>query len=142
MDLHLGILLKLVIAGVLTAVLGIEREAEKKGVGLRTMMLIGVNSALVTSVVIVLTPERIYAVAAALLGSIGFIGAGTIVSAGGNKVGITTAASLLICVGIGFCVGANFYVPAIGATILSYLILDIVKRLEPKKQDEFLKKEK
>lgn len=58
-----------------------------------------------------------------LLSWIGFLGAGTILRDGFNVKGLTSASTLLAVTCIGLCVGAGYYLCAIIATALVYIIL-------------------
>ena len=64
-----------------------------------------------------------FRIAAQFLSGIGFIGAGTILRDGFNVTGLTTASGLLTVSCIGLCVGAGFYLIAIIATGITYIIL-------------------
>ena len=59
------------------------------------------------------------------IAGISFIGNGIIQKYDGDVAGLTTAASLLGCVVLGFCIGLTFYWYAITATILLYILLDM-----------------
>jgi putative Mg2+ transporter-C (MgtC) family protein len=60
-------------------------------------------------------PSRL---AAQVVSGIGFLGAGTIMRTGNNISGLTTAASLWVCAGIGLAVGAGYYLGAIVTTAI------------------------
>lgn len=60
---------------------------------------------------------------AQLLSGIGFLGAGTILRDGTNVRGLTTAAGLLSVTCIGLSVGAGYYIGAIIATLVVYVVL-------------------
>ena len=68
----------------------------------------------------------------AVLASIGFLGAGTIVfRRGRDRVsGLTTAASIWTTAGIGLATGAGSYVLAVGATALIFGVLCGLGRIE------------
>lgn len=123
----LEILLKLFIAFILSAIIGIERELINKPAGIKTHSLICISAALtmligvhMSEVYTGLDPSRL---PAQILAGIGFVGAGTIIRDGFSVTGITTAASLLAITCIGLAVGAGFYEGAIFATIFIFLIL-------------------
>jgi putative Mg2+ transporter-C (MgtC) family protein len=103
-EIHL--LIRLLVAGVLAAMLGWERERARKAAGLRTHMLVGIAAALYTAIaelaVLDIPPnsegfqaDPIRAVQAVAIG-IGFLGSGVIfVSRHEDRVrGLTTAASI------------------------------------------------
>lgn len=132
---ELRLLIGLVVAAVLSSLIGWEREAHRTGAGLRTHMLVGISSALF----VVLAEELIvqYAqpnngvrfdlvgVLAAVVSGVSFLGAGTIFSSGkGERTrGLTTAASLLATAGVGVACGLHLYVFAAGATLLFLFVL-------------------
>ena len=126
------------VAGLLGAMIGIEREIRSKEAGLKTHFLVAVGSALIMVVSkyafsdIVfeehtsLDPSRI---AAQVVSGVGFLGAGTIIIQKQAVKGLTTAAGLWATAGIGLAIGAGMYVVGIGATILVLIGLEIVSRI-------------
>lgn len=115
---------RLLMAALLSGIIGIERESRHRAAGLRTHMLVGVGSALLMLVSAYafpgesgrgVDPTRI---AAQVVSGIGFLGAGTIMREGVTIRGLTTAASLWVVSGIGLAVGAGFYLPALVTTVL------------------------
>src|SRR5438093_394618 len=122
-------LLRLVVAGVLGGVIGLERELDEKAAGLRTHILVSVGSALFTlvsaygfagilhhsgsNVLVRLDPSRI---AAQIVTGIGFLGAGVIFRQGFTIRGLTTAASLWLVAAIGMAAGAGYWAGAVLAT--------------------------
>lgn len=116
----------LVIAFVLSAVIGIERERQLKSAGVRTHTLVGLGSALFTLVSsygfatvtgegVVLDPARI---AAQVVSGIGFLGAGVIFVKQNAVNGLTTAASIWMVAAIGMACGAGMPVlAAIGCSL-------------------------
>jgi len=142
--LQLGLLGRLLLAAVLGGIVGLEREIAGKPAGLRTNLLICVGAALLTEISIGVAtmantenavlgvafradPARI---AAQIVSGIGFLGAGTILQSRGNIIGLTTAATIWVVAAIGMAVGAQAYVAAVGSTILVYLSLAALSRLE------------
>ncbi|HDN63048.1 MAG TPA: MgtC/SapB family protein [Candidatus Bathyarchaeota archaeon] len=117
--------LRLILAIVLGAIVGLEREITHKPAGLRTHMLVSLGSCLFTVVSIYdfgMDPARI---AAGIVTGIGFIGAGTIIAEEEKIVGITTAASLWSTAAIGLTAGAGDYLLSVIATILVFIILSL-----------------
>ncbi|MGH1526190.1 MgtC/SapB family protein [Leifsonia sp. L25] len=106
-------LVALLLAFVLSAVIGVERERQFKSAGLRTHILVGLGSALFTLVsafgftafgLPATDPSRI---AAQIVTGIGFVGAGVIFVNRGNVVGLTTAASIWMTAAVGMACGAG-----------------------------------
>jgi putative Mg2+ transporter-C (MgtC) family protein len=139
---ELVLLLRLVVAGALSAVLGWERESAHKPAGLRTHMLVGIASALFTVLAELavtqfpgedggLRADPIRVIQAVSIG-IGFLGSGVIfLSRSGESVqGLTTAASIWATAAIGISVGLEHYVLGIGATFLLVLVLRGMSRFE------------
>lgn len=117
-------LVLLVLAFVLSAVIGIERERQFKSAGLRTHILVGLGSALFTLVSAygfaslglgAVDPSRI---AAQVVTGIGFVGAGVIFVNRGNVVGLTTAASIWVTAAVGMACGAGLPLLALAGTAL------------------------
>jgi putative Mg2+ transporter-C (MgtC) family protein len=116
-------ILKLILAVFLGGLIGIEREINHKPAGIRTHMLVCMGSCLFTlaSLSFGSDPSRI---AAGILTGIGFIGAGTIIAEGRDRVvGITTAASLWTTSAIGLLIGIDDYILATSAAVLVIVIL-------------------
>ncbi len=139
--------IRLIIAAILGAIIGIERDTHGRAAGVRTNMLVSLGSALfmiiseyiVTSFsgntsqsIVRADPARI---AAQIVTGIGFIGAGAIIKSGFTIRGLTTAACLWISAGIGMSAGTGLYKLAILTTIISLIgliIFNYAEKLLPK----------
>lgn len=128
------VLTPLLLASLLGAVVGLERELHGRPAGLRTHILLSMGAALFGMVSVGMTgsntdPTRI---AAQVVTGIGFIGAGTIIHLGGTVRGLTTAASIWTTAAIGLAVGLHrqYWLMAIAATVLAFLTLTLVHLLE------------
>ena len=134
------ILIRLGMASIFGALIGLERERKNWSAGMRTHMLVCVGSSLIMIVsaygfndvlgldYIVLDPSR---VAAQVVSGIGFIGAGTILfQREGTVRGLTTAAGLWTVAGIGLAAGGGMYLLAAMASILVLLILWALQPVE------------
>ena len=124
---------KLLIAAILGAAIGLEREVHGRDAGLRTNLLVSVGAALFTVVSLRVVggddggdPGRI---AAQIVTGIGFLGAGAIIKEGFTVRGLTTAASLWIVAGIGMAVGAGHFDAALLATVIAIVALLFLGRL-------------
>jgi putative Mg2+ transporter-C (MgtC) family protein len=131
------ILIRLLMAFVAGAIIGIEREAHRQPAGLKTHILICVGSTLI--MLISISIPQTYAsfgnadpgrIAAQVVSGIGFIGAGAILRMGINVRGLTTAASIWSIGAIGLAIGAGMYVPAGISVILILFVLIVVEQLE------------
>lgn len=127
------ILVRLVLALVLGALIGLERESVEKPAGLRTHTLVTLGAALFT----LISKEGFFGsgadparIASNIVVGIGFLGAGTIWRSGVTVTGLTTAATLWTSAAIGTAVGAGFYLGAVAATALVVIILIPFKALE------------
>ncbi|MDW2003740.1 MgtC/SapB family protein, partial [Vibrio sp. 2304] len=67
---------------------------------------------------------------AQVVSGIGFLGAGTILRDGNRVKGLTTAASLWVCAGIGLAIGQGFYFAGIATSIISFLSLLYLGKFE------------
>ena len=118
--------LKLILVVILSGIVGYEREGLNKPAGLRTHILVGISAVLVTICGVYLhdlTGSDSSRIPAQLLSGIGFLGAGTILRDGFNVRGLTTAAGLLAVACIGLAVGAGYYLGAIIATAIVFVVL-------------------
>ncbi|MBQ8888789.1 MAG: MgtC/SapB family protein [Bacteroidaceae bacterium] len=131
-------ILRLFIAGVLGALVGLDREYRAKEAGYRTHFLVALGSALLMIVSqygfnellgkpgIGLDPSRI---AAQVVSGIGFIGAGTIILHKQIVRGLTTAAGIWATSAIGLAIGAGMYKVGIAATFLTLIGLEVLSFL-------------
>ena len=67
---------------------------------------------------------------AGIITGIGFLCGGTIIRAGNQVTGLTTAAALWTVAGIGMAVGAGHYSAAILFTVVIFTVLVGLRRLE------------
>ena len=68
--------------------------------------------------------------AAQVVSGIGFLGAGAIIKEGVNVIGLTTAACIWVVSGVGLAVGAGYYIIAVFASLLVYIILEILSQMD------------
>ena len=134
---YLSFTLRLILACVLGGIIGYERENKHRPAGFRTHILVCVGAALV-----MVTSEFIFnkylpkvatdptRLGAQVISGIGFLGAGTIIREGFNVQGLTTAASLWAVSCVGIAAGIGFYEGAIVATILIYVTLIALRKME------------
>lgn len=122
---------ELLLAFVLSAVVGLEREMRGKAAGLRTQTIVGTASALILLVSkygfgdllgdhVVLDPSR---VAAQVVSGIGFLGAGLIITRGATVRGLTTAAAVWETAAIGMAAGAGLPLLAVLVTVLHFVVV-------------------
>lgn len=123
---------ELLLAFVLSALIGLERQLRGKSAGLRTQTIVGTTSALMLIVskygfFDVLDPGRVTLdpsrVAAQIVSGVGFLGAGLILTRGGAVRGLTTAAAVWETAAIGMAAGAGLWVLALLVTGLHFVIV-------------------
>jgi putative Mg2+ transporter-C (MgtC) family protein len=146
--------IKLLLAAVVGGFIGFERETHGQAAGLRTNVLVCTGACLlmmlslhmahiyrdvnINETVVRLDPARIASYAIA---SMGFLGAGAIITGQGTVKGLTTAASMWLVTGIGLAIGAGFFIPALTCMFLSLVVLygfRQIKRLLPKDEHTLL----
>jgi putative Mg2+ transporter-C (MgtC) family protein len=137
--------LRLLVAAILGAAIGVERELHAHQAGMRTHLLVALGSAIFTVLSAyafenerdlgpnqAVDPTRI---AAQIVTGIGFLGAGAIIKEGATVRGLTTAGSLWATAAIGLAVGAREYVLAVAGTAIIVISLGplraITRRLQP-----------
>jgi putative Mg2+ transporter-C (MgtC) family protein len=121
---------RLILACLLGAALGYERESKGKAAGLRTHMLVALGAALFVLVPLGLGSgdDAISRVIQGLVAGIGFLGAGAIVKGrpGEEIEGLTTAASIWTTAALGMAAGLGRASTAILGAALALLILQVL----------------
>lgn len=126
-------IIKLLLAILIGGVIGAEREYRDKAAGFRTMIFICVGSTLFTMFSLKLArsttdPERI---AAQIVTGVGFLGAGTILrGAGGQVVGLTTAATIWLVAALGMGIGGEQYGVSLAGAVFTLIVLWLFPHLE------------
>ncbi len=125
-------------AVILSTVVGLERDRHQQPAGLRTHMLVGLGSCLFTIASYHAFPNSHPArVAAQVVTGVGFLDAGTILHYRQERVNdvkhLTTAASIWTTATIGLLVGTGAWLLATSATIITWVVLDVIRRFEPDK---------
>lgn len=127
---------RLFLAVLFGGAIGMERGATKHPAGFRTHILVCVGAALAmltnqfisASMPGSIDPSRM---GAQVITGVGFLGVGTIMVTGGQKIkGLTTAAGLWASACIGLALGIGFYSGALIAGVMVFLSLTILKRFE------------
>jgi putative Mg2+ transporter-C (MgtC) family protein len=127
---------KIVVALVFGAAIGWERERHEKAAGLRTHMLVSGGACLFAVVGIriqaaVPDTDLLRVVQGALMGT-GFLAGGVIFREGASVYGLTTAAGLWMLAAIGLAVGLGEIILALAATVLSFITISLLGRVELK----------
>lgn len=121
----------LLLALLLSALLGAERERRDKAAGLRTHMLVGLAACLVG-----IASEHAFEggdpsrLAASAISGISFLGAGVIIIRQNRVHDLTTAASIWLTATIGVMVGGGGWLIAILATLMGWFTLFALRRFE------------
>jgi putative Mg2+ transporter-C (MgtC) family protein len=118
--------LRILLAAVLGAIVGLERQLHGKVAGVRTNLLICLGAAVLTIVseqMGVKYHDSVGRIAAQVVSGIGFLGAGVIIRDRGGIHGLTTAATIWLVAAVGIAAGAGFYYLAVGATVLAMAVL-------------------
>jgi len=144
------IIIRLSLASLLGAFIGLERERKDWTAGLRTHMMVCVGSCLIMMVSafgfsdilgtdhVTLDPSRI---AAQVISGIGFLGAGTILFLKKGTIrGLTTASGLWTVAAIGLATGGGLYFAAGVTTAIALIILWALQPLEQIYSRRFKKK--
>lgn len=120
------VIIRLILSAIAGGIVGMEREANHSSAGLRTHILVTLGSTLIMLISMYGfqghgtnnnggEPARL---AAQVVSGIGFLGAGTILRTGNSIRGLTTAASIWVCGGIGLAIGNGYYLGGIATTII------------------------
>ncbi len=136
--------LRLLLALVLGALVGLEREVSRHPAGLRTHILVCMGSTVFTLLslhsllsptgaedLLIAIPEGVdlrvvrdpARIAAQVVTGIGFIGGGVVLRHGATIRGLTTAASLWMVASIGMLVGSGYVSLAVTSTLLTLIVL-------------------
>ncbi len=134
-------LVRLIVAALCGAAIGLERTLRQKEAGLRTHIIVALGSALI----MVVSKYGFYdllaqnnpsisfdggRIASNVIQGISFLGSGIIIFRGTIK-GLTTAAGVWATAGIGLAAGAGMYGIAVYATILMVIIEVVIHRVIP-----------
>ncbi|MBQ2991364.1 MAG: MgtC/SapB family protein [Clostridia bacterium] len=135
------LVLRIVVAVLIGAVIGIDREIKNRPAGMRTHVLVCVGAALVSlieqgyvaDVVALGLGSTVNAsmgrITSTVVSGVGFLGAGTIFVAEHKISGLTTAASLWCTACIGLAVGAGYILMAVLSGAIVLIILKLMQRI-------------
>ena len=129
MNIDWVLIFRLVAAGLLGGIIGLEREFRAKEAGVRTHFIVALGSALfmiISEFAFEGKQHDAARVAAQVVSGIGFIGAGVIIFQRNVVRGVTTAAGLWVAAAIGLACGDGMYPVAIAATLLTVSCLEMM----------------
>lgn len=126
------IVIRLMAAVVLGAVIGVNRELQRKPAGLRTHALVALGAAAFTIVALLLEPagngasrEALSRVLQGIVAGVGFIGAGAILHRDESKdvLGLTTTASIWVVAALAIAVASGLWWSALAVAVLTLVVL-------------------
>lgn len=130
-----SICLRIILSLIIGGILGMERGRKNRPAGFRTYILVCLGSALV-----MMTNQYVYQnfgtsdptrMGAQVISGIGFLGAGTIIITGRQKIkGITTAAGLWTSACCGLAIGVGFYEGAIAGGVVIFIIMEFLEKMD------------
>lgn len=126
--------IRLLMAFILGAAIGVERQWQRTRAVLKTNVLVSLGSAMFVMLSAMIpgdaSPTRI---AAQVVSGIGFLGGGVILRQGANVKGLNTAATLWCAAAVGSLIGAGFlfqaYVGALAVVGANLLLRPIVNQI-------------
>lgn len=126
------IAVRLALALAFGAVIGVEREWRMKQAGLKTMALVALGAAAFAMMSNTFGPRNTNPgqIAAAVVGGIGFLGAGVIMHRGLTVQGLTTAATLWADASVGVAAGLGQITVAVGLTTAIVATQIVGRRVE------------
>lgn len=141
------ILIRLLIAVVIGAIIGTERESNQQSAGLRTNIVVCVAACILTIIqleasyqvirMVLENPDLksvistdITRITAQIVSGIGFLGAGAILITKSDTVlGLTTAATIWCVAGLGIAVGMGYYFLAGMGCLIVLMVLYVLKKV-------------
>jgi putative Mg2+ transporter-C (MgtC) family protein len=128
------IFIRLVVAIIAGAVVGVQRERSGKPAGIRTHMLVALGAALfvIGPMEFGMTANELSRVIQGLVTGIGFLGAGAILKLQDKREieGLTTAAGIWMTAAIGLAAGLGRFGLALISVIFAWFVLAVVKGIE------------
>jgi putative Mg2+ transporter-C (MgtC) family protein len=124
---------RLLLAAGLGCAVGIDREYHHRPSGVRTNVLICLGAAMFTFLSVIIAGEGSTnrgQIASNIVQGIGFLGAGLILHNRDRVSGLTSAATVWAVASIGMACGAGLYFPAIFATVVVLVVLEMIRILE------------
>lgn len=128
-EVELIIVSKLLIAFIIGAFIGLDRERHGRDAGIRTYAAVCIGATLFTAIAVHLRGDNTAAsrAIANIVTGVGFLGAGIIYcnSNAGTSHGLTTAATVWCTAAVGVAVGLNMFIIAIVGAIALYILLSL-----------------
>ena len=128
------VFIRLVLAMIVGAVVGVQRELSGKPAGIRTHMLVSLGAALfvIGPMEFGMIESDLSRVIQGLIAGIGFLGAGAILKLEDKREieGLTTAAGIWMTAAMGLAAGLGRFGLALISLIFAWFVLAVVKRTE------------
>ncbi|MDR3772173.1 MAG: MgtC/SapB family protein [Terracidiphilus sp.] len=128
-----GVIGRLLMACAMGALVGLQRELNRKSAGVRTNLLICMGAAFFTLLSPVLAGEtgsNKGQIASNIVQGIGFLGAGLILHNRSRVSGLASAASIWVVASIGVACGAGLYAAAAAGALIVIVAMEFVGFLE------------
>jgi len=109
---------RLLLALLLGAIIGAERQWRQRAAGMRTNTLVCFGAAAFVDLAATIAGPSSTQVIAYVVSGVGFLGAGAIMKEGGSITGLNTAATLWCSAAVGACAGAGEMLDAVFVTAL------------------------
>jgi putative Mg2+ transporter-C (MgtC) family protein len=119
---------KLLLAVLLGAIIGLERELHNSAAGVKTYAIVCLGATLFTLAAATVD----IGVTSGVITGVGFLGAAMVFKSKSKVFGLTTAALIWATSAIGFAIGIGIFLGAIVATVLIFVILIPVEKMEQK----------
>jgi putative Mg2+ transporter-C (MgtC) family protein len=126
--LHQATFPRLLLAMILGACVGAERQWRQRAAGLRTNTLVCFGAAAFVDLGVTIAPGTVQVIAYVVSG-VGFLGAGAIMKDGGSIRGLNTAATLWCSAAVGACAGSGEMLDAVFVTVLLIGINSVLRPL-------------
>lgn len=143
------IIIRIILSLIIGGIIGYEREVQNRAAGFRTHILVCLGATIISLLQINIGNKVIEIIeinnslanvikidygrlGAQVITGVGFIGAGAIIHTKGNIKGLTTAATLWIVACLGLTIGMGGYYISIFSTIIIFITLVFLKRIEDK----------
>jgi putative Mg2+ transporter-C (MgtC) family protein len=124
-------IIRILIALLVGAIVGAEREYRSKSAGLRTMILVSLGSCLFTILSVRIgMPSSADRIAANIITGIGFLGAGVIFKDENRVSGITTATTIWMVAALGMAIGSGHFQAAMVGTVAVIIVLIFLAPLQ------------
>ncbi|HEY5744206.1 MAG TPA: MgtC/SapB family protein [Terrimicrobiaceae bacterium] len=135
------ILLRLLAAGIIGGLIGFERRAHHKAIGIAGMILIAIGSTtfmLLARQLSVTDPASISRTLQGLLSGIGFLGGAVIFKSGQDVKGVKAAAAVWITGAIGLAIGTSFWWLGITVGAVTFAVMFVADSFPDPKHEEKL----